>query len=273
MTDWERREKRRNEVKGRAKQPDHMYGYCRVIGCGKPARAGTSDGLDMKFCRAHAEHFQRHGSPYQRSYTAKELNPYRRAALAWLLENEHEDWVQNAIQRIQSLYQQAGPHVEAFRLRGLRPKERAMAALARLRKHDIDPRLVIAVWLAVEMILRDDPQAALTPEYKRVQVAKVVHRMASGSQKRWEREVQTRDRFGSFPRLVVEEMHVYPRSRGRVLRHLGEALESAVEILVQHRLDVVHAFKLERDSKGKYADRPYPKGWSTRPRKPPTDSA
>ena len=48
---------------------------------------------------------------------------------------------------------------------------------------------------------------------------------------------------------------------------------TVVELLVQHRLGVVHAFKLERDSKGKYDDRPYPKGWAARPRKPSTDSA
>lgn len=265
--------KRRDAVVSKAKQPDHMYGYCRVIGCGKPARAGTSDGLDMKYCRAHAEHLQRHGSLHKRSYTAKELNPYRQAALAWLLDNEHEFWVKSTIQRMLSLYQQAGPHVEAFRLRGLRPKERAMAALARLRKHAIDPRLVIAAWLAVEMIIRDDPQADRKPEFKRVQVAKVVHRMASGSHKRWEREIQDQGRPGGFPRVVVEEMHVYPRSRGRVLRHLGEALESVLELLTHHHLDAIHAFKLERDTKGNYDDRPYPKGWSARSRKASADSA
>lgn len=65
-------------------QTNHMYGYCRVIHCGKPARAGTTDGLDERYCRAHADHDQRHGSPLKGSYTARELNPYRRAALAWM---------------------------------------------------------------------------------------------------------------------------------------------------------------------------------------------
>ena len=61
-----------------------MFKNCRVIGCKKPARAATDDGLDTRFCRAHADHYARHGSPYTRSYTATEINPYRRAALAWL---------------------------------------------------------------------------------------------------------------------------------------------------------------------------------------------
>jgi hypothetical protein len=47
--------------------------------------------------------------------------------------------------------------------------------------------------------------------------------MASGSHKRW----------GEGP--TATELHVYPRSRGRFLRHIGEALEKACELLVEHR--------------------------------------
>lgn len=62
------------------------------------------------------------------SYGANEINPYRRAALEWLIANEAEPWVQNSLQRIERLYRRAGPHIEAFRLRGLSPAERAKAA-------------------------------------------------------------------------------------------------------------------------------------------------
>lgn len=267
MNDWNKKKKRRDEVTAKAKQPNHMYGYCRVIGCGKPARAGTDDGLDMKYCRSHADHYQRHGSPLKKSYAAKQLNPYRQAALAWIVANEEEFWVSNAIQRMEGLLRQAGPHVEAFRLRGLPPKERAMAALARLRKHEVDPRLVLAAWLAVEMLIKDDPQPELKVEFKRVQAAKIIHRMASGSHKRWEHEIQTQGNLGQQTKVVAEEMHVYPRSRGRVLRHLGEAIESAVELLVEHHLEDVRGFKRNQDKRGKFDDRPYPKGWTARRRK------
>jgi hypothetical protein len=180
MTDWSQRQRRKQDVKDRASVPNHMFGYCRVIHCGRPARAGTSDGLDERYCRAHADHNQRHGSPLKGSYTARELNPYRRAALAWVVGHEDSRWVQNAVQRVQSLYQQAGPYIEAFRLRGLSPQDRAKAALARLRQHGIDPRLVVAAWLAVELVILDDLQPVHSAEYKRVQAAKVIHRMASG---------------------------------------------------------------------------------------------
>ncbi|EPY01619.1 hypothetical protein K678_09903 [Magnetospirillum fulvum MGU-K5] len=231
--DWERRRRRKREVAERAAEPNHMYAYCRVIGCGKPARAGTSDGLDTRFCRSHAEHLQRHGSAFKRSYTAAELTPYRRAALEWLEANPDLHWVKNAVQRVEALYQQAGAHVEAFRLRGLDPRERAWKHWARLRKAEVDPRRVVAAWLAVEMIIAADPQPVRTAEFKRVQAAKLVHRMASGTHRRWERE---RPATSGPAVMVVEERHWYPRSRGRVLRYVGEDLEGAAELLVEHHL-------------------------------------
>lgn len=200
-----------------------MFSRCRVVGCSRPARAGTQDGLDTRFCRSHADHYARHGSPYRASYKAQEINPYRVAALAWLEANQSDTYVTNAVDRVATILRAAGPHLEAFRLRGLSPEQRARAAWARLRKAGVDPRRVVAAWLAVEMIIWDDPQAERKAEFKQVQAAKLVHRMASGTHKRW----------GEGP--TATELHVYPRPRGRVLRHMGKALENACELLVEHR--------------------------------------
>jgi hypothetical protein len=155
--------------------------------------------------------------------------------------------------------------VEAFRLRGLPPQERAKADLVRLRKHGIDPRLVVATWLAVEMLIKDDPQPVSGTEYKRVQAAKVVRRMASGSHRRWVREVPSPVWPGQ-KQAQVQELHVYPRSRGRVLRHLGESLESAVGLFVAHHLTDVQSFKCAHDAAGASGARPYPRTWVSRPR-------
>jgi hypothetical protein len=141
------------------------------------------------------------------------------------------------------LYQSAGPHIEAFRLRGLSPQDRAKAHWARMRKAEADPRQVVAAWLAVEMVIADAPQPVTTKEFRQVQVAKIVHRMASGTHKRWEREVSDPAWSGLRSKTVVEEKHWYPRSRGRVLRHIGEDVEQAVELLTQHHLDDVKSFK------------------------------
>ena len=76
--------------------------------------------------------------------------------------------------------------------------------------------------------------ASSASKFKWVQAAKLVHRMASGTHKRWEREQADPSWSGLRTMTVVEEKHWYPRSRGRVLRHIGEDLARAVELLVKH---------------------------------------
>ena len=258
MRSWETAQRRKAEVRARAGRPDFEHRRCTVPGCPNPSRAATDDGLGHKYCRQHSEQLQRHGSLFKSSYKASELNPYRQAALLWITENEGELLVQNAINKVEGLYRTAGQHVEAGSLRGMSAAERAKAHWARLRKHDIDPRLPVAAWLAVEMILRDDLQPDWRLDFKLVQVAKVVHRMASGTHKRWVRETNGRTR--------VDEMHAYPRPRGRVLRHIGTDLKTASELVADAHLDAIHEFKRERDKSGSHRSSPYPKGWAARRR-------
>lgn len=213
----------------RVTNPNHMYSYCRIVGCANAASAGTSKGLNRLYCRKHEDHYERHGSYTKRSYTSSQINPYRIAALKWLSQNPHDPTVQNAIKAMESTYKSAGRHIEAFRLNGLTPQERAKAAWARLREAAVDPRKPLAAWLAVEMMFLDDPQTEHKQEYKWVQAAKIVHRMASGSHKRWEL-------VGADGKLRVEVLHKYPRSRGRVLIHMGKRLERMAELIVSYHL-------------------------------------
>ena len=101
------------------------------------------------------------------------------------------------------------------------------------------------------MAIREDPQPVAKTEFKRVQAAKIVHRVASGTHKRWEQE----RRDGG---IRVEELHKFPKSRGRVLRHIGEDLERAAELIAEHHLDDILAFKREREAAGRLAKRPHP---------------
>jgi len=94
----------------------------------------------------------------------------------------------------------------------------------------VDPKRPLAAWLAVELILQADPQGERKVEFKRVQAAKLVHRMASGSHRRWERQRPD-------GRVVIQELHAYPHSRGQVLRHLGKEVERTAELLVTPCLD------------------------------------
>ena len=215
------------KVSERAKLPNHMYTYCRVVGCPHPARAGTAKGLDTRFCRKHADHYSRHGSPYKRSYTAKELAPHRKAVRGWLKANLTDRWVENALQRIRGLYDRSGPHVEAYRLAGMTAQERSRAAWARLRTAGVDPLKVLEAWLVVDRMITADPQPVETVEFRRVQAAKIVHRLASGSHKRWVREVPRMVGVANIPIKEVTELHKYPHSRGRVLRLIGADIEEA----------------------------------------------
>lgn len=210
-----------------------MYSHCRIVGCPHPTTAGTRSGLNRLYCRRHEEHFERHGSYTKASYRAEVLTPYRQAAQAWLESNADNPVVQHASASIQALYRNAGPRVEAFRLAGLTPEQRARAAWARLREARVSPVKPIAAWLAIELAIKADPQPDTKPEFKLVQAAKLVHRMASGSHKRWERV-----RPGG--QMVVEELHKYPHSRGQVLRHIGTQLKAATEVLVAYHLEEIH---------------------------------
>lgn len=221
----ESRQQRKADVNSRAQTPNHMYGYCRIIGCPNPATQGEGKGLNRLYCRKHEDHRQRHGSYTKGSYPVSVIHPLREAALQWIIANEDQRTVQLAIEAVRGLYRRAGPAIEAHRLAGLSPEQRANAAWARLREAGVDPRKPLAAWLAIELAASQDQQPETKPEFKRVQAAKLVHRMASGTHKRWERERGD----GS---VAVTEMHKYPASRGRVLRHLGEQLENAAGILV-----------------------------------------
>lgn len=189
--------------------------------------------MNRLYCRSHEDHFQRHGSYLKSSYGAAELRPYRLAAERWLIANADDPYAKHALTAVGALLR-AGRPIEAFRLRGLSPAERARVAWGRLRREGVTAMRPVAAWLAVEMRVADDPQPDRASEFKRVQAAKLVHRLASGTHRRWEHE-----RPGG--QISVEEMHRYPQSRGRVLRHIGEQLEKAVELLAAHRLSPIRA--------------------------------
>jgi len=108
-----------------------------------------------------------------------------------------------------------------FSLTGLEPEDRAMAAWARIREAQADPLVVLAAWLAVQACHDDDPQPEHSKEYRQVQAGKLLHRMAGGAHKSW----------GGYDGVPKVELHKYPASRGRVLRHLGRHLEQAASSL------------------------------------------
>lgn len=124
----------------------------------------------------------------KRSYGAGELRCYRMRALMWLEAHQNSPGVRAAIEGVRRLYNSAGRPVEAFRLAGRGSAERAKATWAQLRIKKVDPQKVLAAWIAVDQRLKDDPQPDRHREYRLVQVAKLIHRMAGGTHKEWLRE-------------------------------------------------------------------------------------
>lgn len=211
---------RREGIRRRVQSAEPTFAACVVLDCGQPTMARNRTGLSQAYCKRHVEHYRRHGSYLKSSYTVAELKGYRAAALSWLQSHSQLAEVRQAVERIGVLYRRAGRPVEAFRLAGMSPEDRAHALWARLSAREVPVFGVLSVWLAVCLRHRSDPQPERKVEFRWVQAAKVLHRMAGGSHKRWEREVAD----GS---VQVTELHKYPASRGRVLRHVGEALATA----------------------------------------------
>jgi hypothetical protein len=58
-----------------------------------------------------------------------------------------------------------------------------------------------------------------------------VHRMASGTHKSWANGASK-----------ARELHIYPASRGQILRHVGGDLEQAVELLCDHHLSNIQVY-------------------------------
>src|SRR5437899_985611 len=105
---WEVKRRRRKDVTDRAAFKDLMYERCRIIGCRGTTTAAAGKGLDRLYCRRHADHFERHGSYLNPSYTAKQLAPYRKSAASWLRTQIEDRAVQLAIHAVQRHYIGAG---------------------------------------------------------------------------------------------------------------------------------------------------------------------
>lgn len=207
---------------------------CSVPGCAGAA-TDPPEATVGRFCRRHLEHARRHGSAWRGSFTAFELNAYRRAAWNWLEVNSEDLGVKIAVDAVRQLYAASGEPVAAHRLARLPATKRARAAWASLREVDADVRLALAAVLGVVLRIEDDRAKPVfngtdavpsSLEFRDVQVAKLILRMAGGSVRRWPRRTPT-----ATP-LILKS---YGKSKGRTLRVLGdEAVEAARPILDQH---------------------------------------
>ena len=208
--------------------------------CGRQTARAAKKGLSAFTCRYHQAFRQRHGSAWCKSPSGSVLRPYTTAALAYIATRRSDPYISAALTGLDALMDAAGPVEIATRLRGLPPARRAKIALARLREANVQPERLLAIPLAVAALIEDAPDVVhRTQEWRVVAIAKAAHRLASGTHRHW--SVPHHD--GRQQRI---ELHAYPRSSGRVLRHLGEMIEKECELVIDHHLAAVLALKVAR---------------------------
>jgi hypothetical protein len=127
----------------------------------------------------------------------------------------------------------------ATNLRGLSAAVRARIAFARLSEANVPACRLVAIYVAVAALIEDDWVSHRSREFQIVQAAKVAHRLASGTHRRWMM-------WNPKGEDVPIEIHAYPRSSGLVLRKIGEAMGKTVDPLVGVAVPEIIRLKTEK---------------------------
>lgn len=193
---------------------------CTLPGCRRQTQTTAGNGHSPRYCKHHVEFHRRHGSYWYSSLTASEVEPFRKAAASWLKAHHDDIRVRKALQTISSRLGGSGHEVNAYSLRDKTAKERARIAFARMREAEIPAERILLRVIAVSACCDAKGIDQRQREYRQVQYAKTVHRLASG----------THRTTSGFPMPSK-----YPRSEGQVLRHMGEWLDDIVSVALDGR--------------------------------------
>lgn len=155
----------------------------------------------------------------------REIKPFRSATKKWMRDNAKTPEVQDAVRSLDSLLSASGRSESAFSLRGKSPKERARIALARLYEAGKRGAQLLEIVLIIKAAISVlGPRG--NPEFQRVQVAKLAHRLASGTILRNHEGRPYRDIYRGKPSLFER----YPRAEGTFMRVLGEQILSRASV-------------------------------------------
>lgn len=218
---------------------DGSSAHCSVPGCRRLTALATGAGRAPFHCRYHVQRKSRHGSHWHGTYRASELRPYLAAAQGWLDVNRNATDALAAIAEMNHCLAGAGRPEVAMSLRGQNAATRARVAFARLREAEVPASRLVAIHLAVVALIEDDFGSHRTREFQLVQAAKAVHRLASGTHRRWLM-------WNPAGQDISVEIHAYPRSSGLVLRKMGEALAKAADPLASLALGEIIRLKTAR---------------------------
>lgn len=198
---------------------------CHTPGCQRPTQHSAGKGFSALYCKVHVAFHARHGSYWHRSYLASELTPYGSASRRWLRTHKKDSLVNSVIAALSALLAGSGKPESAYDLRYEPPAEKARIALARLHAAGTPGSRLLEITLAVSARVND--RGPCGQEFLEVQIAKLAHRLASGTH---------RTTSG------IPMRSKYAPSSGRVLRILGHRIwdiaavaadSSAVEEVIQ----------------------------------------
>lgn len=175
-------------------------------------------------CRYHVQFKARHGSHWYPSYKATELRPYVDAAKRWVTEHLDDRDVVASLGRLEALLNNGGEATPAFRLKGRSSHDRARVAFARLREAGIPAARILAIHLGMLALIEEDRGSHRVEEFRIVQVAKALHRLASGTHSEWKKNYEGRNPLGF-------KFDFYPNSSGIVLRKIGHDVQRACEFV------------------------------------------
>ncbi|WP_244448474.1 hypothetical protein [Bosea sp. LC85] len=211
---------------------------CAIPGCGRPTMAAAGTGLADCHCQYHVQRRARYGSHWAAPLKATDLKPYLKAAHRWIAEHRNDIAVTYPLIGLQGLMDGAGQVERAQDIKRLPAAKRARVAFARLREAGVKPERLLAIHMAVAALIEDDRDSHNVPEFRLVQTAKAVHRLASGTHSRWEVALPN----GTTAPLAI---HNYPRSSGQVLRVMGRELDEICRGVMQDALDTVRRLRVE----------------------------
>ncbi|TPL88999.1 hypothetical protein FJ950_01185 [Mesorhizobium sp. B2-3-14] len=189
---------------------------CAAPGCKNLTQRSARNGLSETLCKRHVEFRRRHGTHWRRSYTMAELRPFQTAARRWLKAHRGDHRLEGVVAALDGLLAGSGTARTAQDVRWAGTEEKVRNALARLHCAGKSGAQLLLITLTVKAA-----QAALgpraNPEFQYVQIAKMAHRLASG----------THIRSG-----IWGDRHIYPRAEGSFMRLLGQTVEDIAGIVV-----------------------------------------
>ncbi len=212
---------------------------CAIPDCGRPAMRPAGVGYSETYCRYHVQFRARHGSHWHPTFKATDLKPYLAVAAEWIEEHRAEVPVAYTLIGLRGLLDGAGRAEPAQDIKRRPAASKARVAFARLREAGVKPERVLAIHMAVAALIEDDAGSHRINEFRLVQVAKAVHRLASGTHRHWDFPMDD----GTTRPL---HFHAYPKSSGIVLRVIGREIDELCAGVTEAALEAVRAARLAK---------------------------